>query len=125
MNTSGHRPDTHILSLKEGEALLALYEAMAEAARARDWDRLIETEQRAAAIRDAAIARPPAPMTEDAARLSALITRIQSLDREIRGHLEPAREEMRRQLAIEVKGRSMRSAYGDIGDTGGAPTDIA
>ncbi|MDR0717633.1 MAG: flagellar protein FliT [Azoarcus sp.] len=118
MDTSGLGRNRQILRLKEAEALVALYEAMTEAARAHDWDRLTGLEQRTAAIRAAALARPPAPVTEDMDKLSELLTRILRLDREVRSHVEPARAQARQQLAIEVKGRSVRAAYGEVGDIG-------
>lgn len=109
-----------VLSLTEGRALLALYESMAEIAQAHDWDRLVEVEHRAAAIRDAASSRPPVHLAAgEAAELATLITRIQHLDHEIRHQLEPAHEQARHLLAVEVKGRVMREAYGSMEDLGG------
>ncbi|MDR2261044.1 MAG: flagellar protein FliT [Azoarcus sp.] len=119
MDTSKLGRNRQILRLKEAEALLALYETMTEAARARDWDRLAELEQQAAAIRATALARPPAPVTEDLDRLGELLTRILRLDREIRAHVEPAHAQARQQLAIEVKGRTVRAAYGADGGADG------
>ena len=109
-----------ILSLTEGRALLALYESMTEIAQAHDWDRLAEVEHQAATIRDAASSRPPVPLAAgEAAELATLLTRIQHLDHEIRHQLEPAHEQARRLLAVEVKGRAMREAYGNMEGIGG------
>ncbi|MCL1860665.1 MAG: flagellar protein FliT [Proteobacteria bacterium] len=109
-----------ILSLAEGQALLALYEKMIETARTHDWDRLVEIERQAAELRDAAIARPLAPDdVEDVKELTALLIRIQRLDHEIRKLVEPACEQARQQLATEVKGRTVREAYGDLDTPGG------
>jgi hypothetical protein len=102
-----------ILSLQDGHTLLTLYESMLAAARMRDWDRLSDIERKTTAICDAAAAhQTPARTAEELVELSALLTRIQSLDHAIRNHLEPAHEEARQLLAIEVKGRTLRSAYG-------------
>lgn len=112
--------DTRILSLTEARALFAIYETMAETARARDWDRLAEIERQAAELRDAAIVRSVSPLTaEDVEELTALLTRIQRLDHEIRSMVEPAREQARQGLAAEVKGRAVREAYGGLDARGG------
>jgi len=104
-----------ILSLAEGRTLLALYETMVETARTHDWDRLIEIERQAAALRDTAIARPAAAIDmEDVGELAALLNRIQRLDREVRSLVEPAHEQARQQLAAEVKGRAVRETYGSL-----------
>jgi hypothetical protein len=112
--------EMRILSLAEGRALLALYETMVETARTHDWDRLVEIERKAAELRDTAIARPFAPVgTEDLKELTSLLTRIQRLDHEIRSLVEPAHEQAQRQLAVEVKGRAVREAYGNLDTPGG------
>jgi hypothetical protein len=104
----------------EGRALLALYESMTEIAQAHDWDRLAEVEHRAAAIRDAAASRASAPLAAgEAEELTALLTRIQHLYHEIRHQLEPAHEQARHLLAVEVKGRAVRVAYGSMESLGG------
>jgi hypothetical protein len=109
-----------ILSLAEGQALLELYESMVETARTHDWDRLVEIERRAAALRDAAINRPPAPVNdEDVEELVALLARIQRIDHEIRNMVEPAHEQARQQLAVEVKGRTVRETYAKLDPPGG------
>ncbi|MDR2926526.1 MAG: flagellar protein FliT [Azoarcus sp.] len=107
--------EIRILSLTEARALFALYEAMVETARRRDWDRLVEIERQAAGLRDAAMTHSAKPIiAEDVEELTALLTQIQRLDHEIRSMVEPAREEARQELAVEVKGRAMRTAYGDL-----------
>ncbi|MDR1855211.1 MAG: flagellar protein FliT [Azoarcus sp.] len=109
------------LSLADGEKLLAFYETMLAAARGEDWDMLAEVERQAAAVRDAALARPAVETaTDDAAALTDLLTRVQALDRDIRDIVEPAREEARQQLAAEVKGRAVRAAYGPGGGGAGS-----
>jgi hypothetical protein len=109
-----------ILSLKEGQALLTLYETMVETARTHDWDRLVEIERQAAALRDTATNRPSAHVDEeDVEELAALLVRIQRIDQEVRSLVEPAHEQARQQLAVEVKGRAVREAYGKLEPPGG------
>ncbi|MCL2589617.1 MAG: flagellar protein FliT [Betaproteobacteria bacterium] len=108
------------LSLAEAHTLFAIYEAMVETARTRDWDRLTEIERQAANLRDMAITRPSSPpKAEDMEELATLLTQIQRLDHEIRSLVEPAREQARQQLAVEVKGRAVREAYGSLEAPGG------
>ncbi|MCL2644682.1 MAG: flagellar protein FliT [Betaproteobacteria bacterium] len=116
MTTSNQNAtETRILSLAEGHALLALYETMVETARTHDWDRLAEIERQAATLRDSAIARPfSPPVVEDVGELSILLSRIQRLDHEVRSLVEPAHEQARQQLAVEVRGRAVREAYGNL-----------
>jgi hypothetical protein len=121
MNSSnGNATQMRILSLAEGRSLLALYEAMVETARTQDWERLAEIERQAAELRDAAISSPSAPAdVEDVEELSALLTRIQRLDHEIRNQVEPACEQARQQLSVEVKDRVVRKAYANPNVPGG------
>lgn len=126
MITPAQKTGTRLLSLREGRALLALYESMLEMARARDWERLAEIERQAAAIRDAAASarnqgpvETGAPEAGETKALVELLTRIQVLDREIRGYIEPAREQARQQLTAEVKSRAVRAAYGGGADAPG------
>ena len=110
---------TRILSLEECRALLSLYEGMLDVARAQDWERLSRIESQAAAIRDTALTRSPVPSkAENVEELTQLLTRIQRLDHDIRSQTEPAREEARRQLAVEVKDRAVREAYGNVDRSG-------
>jgi len=112
--------EIRILSLAEGRALLAIYEKMIETARTHDWDRLAEIEQQAAALRDTAIARPfSPPVSEDLGELTQLLNRIQRLDHEVRSLVEPAHEQARQELAVEVKGRAVRKAYANLDTPGG------
>ncbi len=114
MNVSS-RNAARFLSLAEGQALLTIYETMVETARSHDWDRLAEIERQAAALRDAAAARPSVPVDEEEVdALAGLLVRIQRLDHEIRSMVEPAREQARQQLAVEVKGRAVREAYAKL-----------
>ncbi|MDR2209243.1 MAG: flagellar protein FliT [Azoarcus sp.] len=121
MNSSNQTAtQPRILSLAEGRALLALYEAMVETARTHDWDRLTEIERQAAELRDMAISRPPASNdVEDVKELSVLLTQIQRLDHEIRNQVEPACEQARQQLSVEVRDRTVRKAYSNPDAPGG------
>ncbi|HQZ02155.1 MAG TPA: flagellar protein FliT [Thauera sp.] len=105
------------------DALLTHYEAMAEAARANDWDRLSAVEREAAAlraqlqagadaVRDAnALSRlPPA----EAAALREGIERLLALDAEIRSHADPFLSSVRKLLSTERQARAVRSAYGAL-----------
>ncbi len=111
-----------MLNQTDLDALLALYEAMAEAARANEWDTLAALEREAAALRDAFRAQgriesatTVAALTEDeAARLRSRIDRILALDAEIRTHTDPFLASVRKLLADNNRGRAMRDAYGAL-----------
>ena len=105
------------------DALLARYEAMAEAARANDWDRLSALEREAAELRDAA--RAGADAAADAATLATLpaaeaeslragIERLLALDAEIRTHTDPFLASVRKLLAGGRQERAVRNAYGAL-----------
>lgn len=105
------------------DALLTRYEAMAEAARANDWDRLSALEREAAELRDAA--RAGADAAADAATLAALpaaeaeslragIERLLALDAEIRAHTDPFLASVRKLLAGGRQERAVRNAYGAL-----------
>ena len=105
------------------DALLARYEAMAEAARANDWDRLSALEREAAELRDTA--RAGADAAADAATLATLpaaeaeslragIERLLALDAEIRTHTDPFLASVRKLLAGGRQERAVRNAYGAL-----------
>lgn len=102
------------------DKLIAHYEAMAEAARANDWDRLSALEREAAALRDtaragadAAAAQPPLPAA-DAAALRPGIERLLALDAEIRTHADPFLASVRKLLSAGRQERAVRGAYGAL-----------
>jgi flagellar protein FliT len=112
-----------MLSRPTLDALLACYEAMAEAARANDWDRLSALERDAAALRDTA--RAGADAAADAAALASLpgaeadalragIERLLALDAEIRTHADPFLASVRKLLAGGRRERAVRNAYGAL-----------
>jgi flagellar protein FliT len=112
-----------MLTRPDLDALLARYEAMAEAARANDWDRLSALEREAAALREtaragadavadaAALATLPA---DEAAALRAGIERLLALDAEIRTHADPFLASVRKLLAGGRQERAVRNAYGAL-----------
>ena len=105
------------------DALLARYEAMAEAARANDWERLSALEREAAELRETA--RAGADAAADAATLATLpaaeaeslragIERLLALDAEIRTHTDPFLASVRKLLAGGRQERAVRNAYGAL-----------
>ena len=105
------------------DALLARYEAMADAARANDWDRLSALERVAATLRDTAragagaAAESAALATLPAAEADALrggIERLLALDAEIRTHTDPFLASVRKLLAGGRQERAVRNAYGAL-----------
>ena len=105
------------------DALLARYEAMADAARANDWDRLSALEREAAELRETA--RAGADATADAATLATLppaeaeslragIERLLALDAEVRTHTDPFLASVRKLLAGGRQERAVRNAYGAL-----------
>lgn len=102
------------------DALLAHYAAMAEAARANDWDRLAALEREAATLRDRARAAADegsganALSPDEAAALRAGIERLLELDAEIRSHADPFLASVRKLLAAGRQERTVRNAYGAL-----------
>ncbi len=73
-----------MLSRPTLDALLARYEAMADAARANDWDRLSALEREAAALRETA------RLSADAAADTAALATLREAWAEIRSQVQPA-----------------------------------
>ena len=105
------------------DALLIHYEAMADAARANDWDRLSALEREAAELRE--IARAGADAAAESAALATLpaaeadalrvgIERLLALDAEIRTHTDPFLASVRKLLAGGRQERAVRNAYGAL-----------
>ena len=97
--------------------LLSLYEAMAVAARANDWDTLTELECLAAELRKSAQRTPAstALSADEETTLAANIRSILALEREIRAHVEPMLESTRKLLSSTVRDKAVRNAYGNLG----------
>ena len=112
-----------MLTRSDLDALIARYDAMAEAARANDWDRLSALEREAAALREAAQAGADAAAditalaalpADEAAALRAGIERLLALDAEIRTHADPFLASVRKLLAGGRQERAVRNAYGAL-----------
>lgn len=111
-----------MLTLPTLAALLERYEAMAEAARANDWERLSALEREAAALREAARGNTWGAMDDaaalaklppaDAAELREGIARLLALDAEIRSHTDPFLSSVRKLLSAGRQERALRDAYG-------------
>lgn len=96
------------------EQMCALSTRMVEAARANDWDRLIDLERAVANLRDtlAQEAEDGAPDPRNMEKKRAMIQRILKDDAEVRRHTEPWMEQVRRFLTGDVKKRQVDRAYG-------------
>lgn len=104
-----------MLTTQDIDALLDRYEAMADAARANDWDRLAALEREAAALRVAVIERTGAtPAPTDNAVIAEGIRRILVLDGEIRTHTDPFLAAVRKLLSGGTRDRAVRNAYGAL-----------
>lgn len=96
------------------EDMSALSAKMVEAARAQDWDHLVNLEKLVSALRDILVAE------EDNGALSiteieqkrSLIQRILEDDAEIRRHTEPWMEHVRQFLGGEAMRKNVERAYG-------------
>lgn len=96
------------------EALGTVSRNMVEAARANDWDRLAELDAEMTATREAIASQPESGVLDDAAllRRAALITAILENNREVRRHVEPWMQSVRKMLGSGQRERSVRAAYG-------------
>ena len=96
------------------EQMCALSSRMVEAARANDWDRLIDLERAVADLRDTLAQEAETGSTDprDAEKKRAMIQRILKDDAEVRRHTEPWMEQVRRFLSGDVRKRQVDQAYG-------------
>ena len=95
------------------EEMSMLSSRMAEAARAGEWDNLIELERDVTGLRNALMAIPDdrnAPAS-DLARKRSLIQRILEDDAEVRRHTEPWMEHVRKFLGDGGRRRDVEKAY--------------
>ena len=95
------------------EEMSVLSSRMAEAARAGDWDNLIELEHGVSSLRNTLMATPEdsnAPAT-DVARKRSLIQHILEDDAEVRRHTEPWMEHVRQYLGDSARRRDVEKAY--------------
>ena len=105
-----HRMPTQI-ELYEEMSLLS--SRMVEAARAGDWDNLIELEHGVASLRNTLMVTPEdsnAPAT-DVTRRRSLIQCILEDDAEVRRHTEPWMEHVRKYLGDSTRRRDVQKAY--------------
>ncbi|HLA34448.1 MAG TPA: flagellar protein FliT [Rhodocyclaceae bacterium] len=106
------------------EEMSQLSSRMVEAARANNWDNLIELERGVAALRDTLMTNPDfeddlkiegsdkARTAMDIARKRLLIQRILDDDAEVRRHTEPWMEQVRNYLGFRNQRRDVQKAYG-------------
>lgn len=95
------------------EEMSLLSARMVDAARAGEWDELIELEQDVSSLRNTLMATPEdrnAPAT-DMARKRNLIRRILEDDAEVRRHTEPWMEHVRKYLGNSTRRRDVEKAY--------------
>ena len=95
------------------EEMSLLSSRMVEAARAGDWDNLIELEHGVASLRDTLMATPEDSnsLATDLDRRRNLIQRILEDDAEVRRHTEPWMELVRKYLGDSVRRRDVEKAY--------------
>lgn len=95
------------------EEMSLLSSRMVEAARASDWDNLIELECDVARLRNALMTTPEDSDAQamDVTRKSSLIQRILEDDAEIRRHTEPWMEHVRQFLGDSTRRREVQKAY--------------
>jgi flagellar protein FliT len=96
------------------EEMSALSAQMVDAARAQEWDRLIDLEKRVAELREMLMAENPAtPLSPAEIEVKrVLIQRILDDDAEIRRHTEPWMEKVRRLLGDTTRRQQVERAYG-------------
>jgi flagellar protein FliT len=96
------------------EQMCALSARMVEAARASDWDQLIDLERSVANLRQTLLNEPEGGTIDafEAEKKRALIQQILRDDAEVRRHTEPWMEQVRRFLSGDTRKRQVDRAYG-------------
>lgn len=96
------------------QQMCALSTRMVEAARAHDWERLIDLERAVANLRETLVGEPEGGTIDafEAEKKRALIQQILKDDAEVRRHTEPWMEQVRRFLTGTVQQRRGDPAYG-------------
>jgi flagellar protein FliT len=96
------------------EQMSALSTRMVEAARANDWDLLIDLEKAVANLRQTLISGPDTTRSNplETEKKRDLIQRILQDDAEVRRHTEPWMDQVRRFLTGDVRKRQVDQAYG-------------
>lgn len=94
--------------------ICALSSQMVEAARANDWDRLVDLERNVATLRDSLIGEEDntSPSLQELDLKRGLIERILDDDAEIRRHTEPWMEQVRRFLGGRSTRERVERTYG-------------
>ena len=88
---------------------------MVDAARAHDWDALIELEREVAALRDTLMTSDDSGgTTTDVDRKRLLIQQILQDDAEVRRHTEPWMEQVRQYLGTANRRQRVEHAYGAV-----------
>jgi flagellar protein FliT len=96
------------------EQMCALSNRMVEAARANDWENLIDLEHAVANLRETLTKETgnPSPDPREVEIKRAMIQRILKDDAEVRRHTEPWMEQVRRFLNGDARKRQVDQAYG-------------
>lgn len=96
------------------EQMCALSARMVEAARANDWNQLIDLERSVARLRETLLNEPDAGTIDafEAEKKRELIQQILRDDAEVRRHTEPWMEQVRRFLTGDARKRQVDQAYG-------------
>lgn len=96
------------------EQMRGLSQRMVEAARAHDWDHLIDLERTVASLRDKLLRETSETISDprDLEKKRDLIQQILRDDAEVRRHTEPWMEHVRRFLAGDARKRQVDRAYG-------------
>jgi len=107
------------------EEMRLLSSRMVEAARASDWDSLIELERRIAGLRNTLMtaAEDGNALAADLASKRALIRRILEDDAEVRRHTEPWMEHLRQFLGYSTDYRDIRKSC-TAGAEDSSPADL-
>jgi flagellar protein FliT len=97
------------------EEMSLLSSRMVEAARAGNWDSLIELERDVSGLRNILMATPEDSnvAATDQARKSSLIQSILKDDAEVRRHTEPWMEHLRQYLGDSTRRRDVQQASGE------------
>lgn len=95
------------------EQIHALSTRMVEAARANDWDRLIDLERNVVSLRAILMAEETNPLDpSEVEQKRRLIQYILQDDAEVRRHTEPWMEQVRRFLGGDARKQRVDRAYG-------------
>jgi flagellar protein FliT len=96
------------------EQMCALSTRMVEAARANDWEQLIDLERSVASLRETLVNESEGGTIDafEAEKKRALIQQILRDDAEVRRHTEPWMEQVRQFLTGSVRKRQVDQAYG-------------